>query len=225
VIRTRIAGFRSWGINFAQVPHDNTATGLRALALDNVVTDIDRPGDTQGTTEGAIWSGGARSAIIGNVVRRAGWDGIETVGSSHDVSIVDNRIFNTPVGIYLEHSTTGSLIARNVIRGVRTGINVEWEYGGVGSGENSFLDNRVHEASFVGLFMDVGADDNRILRNHVQASVAGIVLQGSSGNHVEANVVCGKTPGVQQRNGRWDDNRLAVPTGNRVTKNRSSGCT
>ncbi len=50
VIRTRVAGFRNHGINLVQVPHDNRVSGLRALALDNVVTDIDAPEDTQGWT-------------------------------------------------------------------------------------------------------------------------------------------------------------------------------
>jgi parallel beta-helix repeat protein len=223
VVRTRVSRFRDYGINFVQVPHDNTSSGLRALALDNVVLDIDHPGDTQGTTEGGIWSGGARAAIIGNIVRRAGWDGIETVGSSHEVSIVGNRISDTPVGIYLEHATTRSLIANNVIMRVRTGINVEWEYGGVGSGDNSFVDNHVREASDVGLFIDTGADGNDVVGNRIAAGVAGIVLQGSSRNRVEKNVVCGTTMHVEQRDGRWDDNSLASPADNTLSAN-TAGC-
>ena len=224
VIRTRIVRFRDYGINFVQIRHDNTSSGLRAVALDNVVLDIDRPGDTQGTTEGGIWSGGARAAIIGNVVRRAGWDGIETVGSSHDVSIVGNRVSETRVGIYLEHSTTGSLIAGNVISRVRTGINVEWEYGGVGSGENRFADNHVSDASFVGLFIDTGADGNDVVGNRIDAGVAGIVLQGSSRNTVEENVVCGSATHIEQRHGRWDDDSLATPVDNTLSGNRTEGC-
>ena len=220
VIRSRIAGFRNWGINFVQSPHENRATGLRALALDNVVTDIDAPEDTHGTTKGGIWSGSAGAAIIGNVIRRTGWDGIETVGSSHDVSIVDNRIYDTPVGIYLEHSTTRSMIARNVIVNTRTGINVEWEYGGVGSGQNVFARNHVLRASSVGLFIDVGADDNRVFANRLDAGVAGIVLQGSSQNHIARNVVCRAVSAIEQRVGMWDDKRAAQPVANRLERNR-----
>jgi parallel beta-helix repeat protein len=220
VIRSRIAGFENWGINFVQTPHDNRATGLRALALDNVVTDIDAREDTHGTTKGGIWSGGAGAAIIGNVVRRTGWDGIETVGSSHGVSIVGNRVSNTPVGIYLEHSTTRSLIARNVIEDTRNGINVEWEYAGVGSGQNVFRGNRVLRASAVGLFIDVGADDNRVVANRLDAGVAGIVLQGSSQNHVAGNVVCRASTAVEQRVGLWENARAARPVANRLERNQ-----
>lgn len=224
VIRSRIHTFLGWGVTYMQVPHDNTTSGLRAVALDNVVTDIDRPGDTQGTSEVGIWSGGARAAIIGNVVARAGWDGIETVGSSDDVSIVGNRVSDTPVGIYLEHATTRSLIARNDIRRVKVGINVEWEYGGVGSGENTFVENHVREASDVGIFVDVGADRNLLQGNRVEAREAGIVLQGSSDNDVRGNVVCGAVRALDQRFGRWDDNRLATPARNRLTDNTEGRC-
>ena len=44
VIRTRISGFRSHGINFAQRAYDRPAAALRALALDNDISDIDDPG-------------------------------------------------------------------------------------------------------------------------------------------------------------------------------------
>jgi parallel beta-helix repeat protein len=220
VIRSRIAGFRDWGINFAQTPHNNRVTGLRALALDNRVTDIDAREDTHGTTKGGIWSGGAGAAIIGNVIRRTGSNGIETVGSSHHVSIVDNQISDTSVGIYLEHSTTRSLIARNVIEDTRTGINVEWEYGGVGSGRNVFERNRILRASSVGLFIDVGADANRVIANSLDAGVAGIVLQGSSQNHVAENVVCRAAAAIEQRVGLWDDERAAQPVANRLERNQ-----
>ena len=220
VIRSRIAGFRGWGINFAQVPHENRVTGLRSLALDNVVTDIDPPGDTQGTTEGGIWSGGAGAAVIGNVVRRTGWTGIETVGSSNGTAINHNRIYDTRTGIYLEHATRQSTIARNVIRNVRTGINVEWAYGGVSSGQNRFERNQVYGASFVGLFIDVGADENLVVGNRLDAVRSGIVLQGSSHNYVARNFVCGSTTAVEQRAGLWEDDRPAPPLSNQVTRNR-----
>ncbi len=220
VIRSRIAGFRGWGINFAQVAHENLVTGLRSLALDNVITDIDPPGHTHGTTEGGIWSGGAGATIVGNDVRRTGWTGIETVGSSQGVYINHNRISATRTGIYLEHATLQSIIARNVIRNVRTGINVEWEYGGVGSGQNRFESNHVILASFVGLFIDVGADENMVVGNRLEAARSGIVLQGSSHNYVARNFVCRSTTAIEQRAGLWEDDRPAQPVSNQITSNR-----
>ena len=43
-----------------------------------------------------------------------GWDGIQTVGSSHGTTIVGNDIARTRTGIYVEHETTRSLIAGNI---------------------------------------------------------------------------------------------------------------
>ncbi len=140
--------------------------------------------------------------------------------------IVGNRVSDTRVGIYLEHSTTRSTIARNVVEDTETGISVEWEYSGVRSGQNVFKGNHVVRASSVGLFIDVGADDNRVVANRLDARVAGIVLQGSSQNHVSLNLVCRAAAAVEQRVGLWDDGRAAKPVANRLEGNRlASSCT
>ena len=92
VIRTRIRGFRSYGILLGQKEFGRPAAALHGLALDNDVRNIRDPArdgcvyDTRstpgcGTNEGGIWTGGVEAAIIGNRFVRARWDGIETVGS------------------------------------------------------------------------------------------------------------------------------------------------
>jgi Periplasmic copper-binding protein (NosD)/Bacterial Ig domain len=235
VIRTRIRGFRSFGILLGQKEYGQRAAALHGLALDNVVSDISDPerdgcvNDAPntpgcGTNEGGIWSGGVEAAIIGNTVLRARWDGIETVGSSTRTTIVGNEIRTTRTGIYLEHSTNFSVIARNLIADVQAGIQVEWRYDGVGSNNNTFFANRIVRASAAGLFVDTGAEGNRILRNRFVGGVRpAITLQGSAENLVEDNVGCGGKHGslVAAQSGRRDDGSLARPRDNSLSGNRS----
>ena len=191
VIRTRITRFAGYGVLFSQLRHDNRSAGLRNVALDNDIADIDAAENTDGRSKGGIWSGGALASIIGNRVTRAGWDGIETVGSSYQVVIARNTISRTRVGIYLEHATHSSVISRNVITDVRTGINVEWLYDGIGSADNQFLQNVVHHA-LIGIFVDYGSDRNLLSRNRFHyGGRPSIILQGASQNRVVENVACG----------------------------------
>ena len=231
VIRTRVRGFSSFGILFAHAAHGREDAAARAVALDNDVRDIVDPARRGcgtdpavkgcGTSEGGIWSGSFEAAIIGNSVRRTGWDGIQTVGSSTRTAIVGNHVAETRTGIYLEHATNHSLVARNVVSRVRTGINVEWEYGGVSSRFNTFLGNRIIDADRVGLFVDVGSDGNLIVRNEFQrVTRPAIVLQGSSGNVIDSNRACGgKGPLIDQRVGLRDSGAPAAPARNTVRGN------
>jgi parallel beta-helix repeat protein len=239
-IRNRVRDFTSFGLLLQQQEHGRPAADLHGLVLDNVVSDVRDPSrdgcwtaakySTRGcgTNEGGIWTGGVEAAVIGNVVRRARWDGIETVGSSTRTTIVDNEIHDTRAGIYLEHSTNSSLIARNLIVDALTGINVEWRHEGGGSSRNTFADNRIVGAE-TGIFVDVGGDYHRILRNvFVRGAGPAIVLQGSSHNVVHSNRACGGQgqPLVEFSEARFDDGRPAVPRNNRVHGNarRRSPC-
>jgi hypothetical protein len=233
VIRTRISGFRDFGILFAQREYGRPAAALHGLALDNTIADVrdpardacvTKPNTTPrcGTNEGGIWSGGVEAAIIGNTIRRTRWDGIETVGSSTRTTVIGNDIAATRTGIYLEHSTNDSIISGNVVSRARTGINVEWRHEGVGSSRNTFTKNRLVGG---GLFVDVGGDGNLIERNlFVGGPRPAIVLQGSSNNIVRANVGCGSGEGtlVGEQVGKWDDGRRAFPRENHLLANRSA---
>ena len=234
VIRTRIRGFRSYGILLGQKEFGQRAAALHGVALDNEISDIRDPSrdacvkDARnasgcGTNEGGIWTGGVEAAIIGNTVRRARWDGIETVGSSTRTTIVGNEIRGTRTGIYLEHSTNHSLITRNLIIDAATGINVEWRHEGAGSSHNTFTYNRVVRAES-GLFVDVGSDGNRIVGNvFVSGARPAITLQGSSDNLVRDNLGCRgpETSLVRLESARWDDGTEAHSKDNRLDQNRS----
>jgi hypothetical protein len=239
VIRTKIRGFRSFGILLAQKEYDRPAAALHGVALDNLVSDIRDPARDAcvyapnttakcGTNEGGIWTGGVEAAIIGNTVLRARWDGIETVGSSIRTTVVDNLIQSTRTGIYLEHSTHDSLFSRNEILDAGTGINVEWFHDGQGSTRNTFTANRIVSASKGGLFVDVGDDGNQIVRNvFVGGARPAIVLQGTSDNVVHRNVGCraGEEDLVHEQSANYDNGVRAVPRRNQVTANTAgSSC-
>jgi parallel beta-helix repeat protein len=234
-IRNRVRGFRGFGILLQQQEHGRPAADLHGLVLDNVVTNIRNPARDGcwtaakyktpgcGTDEGGIWTGGVEAAVIGNVVRRARWDGIETVGSSTRTTIVDNEISDTRTGIYLEHATNDSLIARNRIVDALTGINVEWRHEGAGSSRNTFEDNRIVRAK-TGIFVDVGGDRHRIVGNVFEGGGRpAIVLQGSSHNVVRGNRACGGgQPLVAFSEARYDDGSRAVSRNNRLEANEAA---
>jgi Right handed beta helix region/Bacterial Ig domain len=239
VIRTRVRRFTSFGILLQQQEYGRPAADLHGVVLDNVVSDIRDPSRDGcwteakdrtpgcGTNEGGIWTGGVEAAVIGNTVRRARWDGIQTVGSSTRTKIVHNKVYDTRTGIYLEHSTHRSLIAHNLIVDALTGINVEWWHEGAGSKRNTFAFNRFVSAE-TGIFVDVGGDHNRIVGNvFVGGPSPAIILQGSSNNLVKDNRGCRMRAGslIGLESARWDDGREAVSRGNRMDGNRSgAGC-
>ena len=221
VVRTTITGMRGWGINFFQVPHDNLTTGLRALALDNLISDVDEAEYTNGTSKGGIWSGGAQATIVGNRIRRIGWDGIETVGSSDGVWISGNDISGTKTGIYLEHKTTHSVIRNNKIENVDTGVIVEWLYDGIGSTDNRFIDNRIAHAD-TGIFADYGADRNVLQGNtFLYGSRPAIVLQGSSNNVILDNQACGAAGAFVREQLANPGTGAVMSQGNVIARNRS----
>jgi nitrous oxidase accessory protein NosD len=224
VIRTRVSGFRSYGIDFSYLLYDDPTAALDAVALDNVVTDITDPAVADGRSEGGIWSGGVEAALIGNVIKRTGWDGIETVGSSLRVTIVANTITATQTGIYLEHSTNNSLISGNRIRHVDSGINVEWRFDGIGSSSNSFIGNTISVAED-GISLDVDNDGNRVERNVFLNVSLPVTLQGSSNNIVRSNRACGARGAlVTTPDGLREGGTSAASEGNRLSDNLNRPC-
>jgi hypothetical protein len=229
VVRTRIYGFRGFGIDFVQTRYGRPWAAARALALDNRIADIQNPATATGTSEGGIWSGGGAAAIIGNRITDTGWDGIETVGSSLGVSIVDNDIERTRVGIYLEHETNRSLVAGNTIADVVTGINSEWRYGGRGSSRNTLVGNRILAPAEAGLFIDVAGDHNRLSGNLVvRGGGPPIVLQGASDSVVTGNRACAGRAGpvVMLQSAHFGDGSPAYSLRNEVARNANvASCT
>jgi copper-binding protein NosD len=227
VVRTRVTGFVGYGVLFAQRFYGLRSAAIHNLALDNTISDIIDPHRQDGTDEGGIWTGGVEAAVIGNDISDTGIDGIETVGSSTRDTIVDNTVRDTPVAIYIEHSTNGSLVLANRIANVGTGINVEWRHAGGGSNGNVFAYNQI-AATRVGVFVDVQEDLNSIVRNVFRGKQATpVILQGSSNNTVRGNVACPASPApfVVQQAALSETGALARSSHNRLVDNeRTSPC-
>ena len=227
VVRTRVNGFVGYGVLFAQHLYGLRRAALHNLALDDTISDIIDPHRHDGTDAGGIWTGGVEAAVIGNAVSDTGTDGIETVGSSTSDTITDNRVQNTPVAIYLEHSTNLSLIEANWMQNVGTGINVEWRHDGGGSNANAIAYNQI-AATEVGIFVDVQEDDYRIVGNLFSgAHATPVILQGSSHDTVHGNIACalGGAPFVIQRSALSQTGALARSGDNRLVDNeRTSPC-
>ncbi len=221
VVRTRVSGFVGYGVLFAQRFYGLRSAAIHNLALDDTISDIIDPHRHDGTDAGGIWTGGVEAAVIGNAISDTGTDGIETVGSSTADTIIDNRVQNTPVAIYLEHSTNLSLVEANGMRNVGTGINVEWRHAGGGSNANALAYNQI-AATEVGIFVDVQEDDYRIVGNHFSSARATpVVLQGSSHNTVQGNMACALAgaPFVIQRSALSQTGALARSSDNQVVDN------
>jgi hypothetical protein len=226
VVRTRISGFVGYGVLFAQRFYGLRSAAIHNLALDNTISNIIDPHRHDGTDAGGIWTGGVEAAVIGNVIWNAGTDGIETVGSSTHDTIIDNSVRDTPVAIYIEHSTNLSLVEANRMSSVGTGINVEWRHSGGGSNANAFANNQI-AATEAGVFIDVQEDDNAIVGNVFRSTHATpVILQASSHNTVRGNMACGGSGAfVVQRAALSQTGAVARPSDNRLVANeRTSPC-
>jgi copper-binding protein NosD len=227
VVRTQVRGFVGYGVLFAQRFYGRSSAAIHNLALDNTISDIVDPHRHDGTDAGGIWTGGVAAAVIGNKVSHTGTDGIETVGSSTHDTIVSNSVQDTPVAIYVEHSTNLSLIESNRASNVGTPINVEWRHSGVGSNSNVYAYNDI-SATEAGVFIDVQDDNNAIVGNVFRAAKGTpVILQGSSYNTVRGNIACGASsaPFVVQRAASSQTGAVARSTHNRLADNeRQTPC-
>ena len=224
VLRTTIRNMRDFGISFFPWTRSRVYPGARALAVGNTIRHIQNPNTNNGTNESGIWTGGVDAVIRNNVVSDTGWDGIQTFGMTRRSVIAGNRISRTRVGIYAEHDTWDTLFEANTMtRITRNGINVEWRYGGHGSGRLTIRRNRILSPGRYGVMIDVGANRNVITGNVVRNSRrGGIALQGSTGNLVRGNDLRSAVSGarcVVELTGLFDDGRAARAGNNTIRGN------
>jgi parallel beta-helix repeat protein len=227
VLRTTVRNVRDYGINFFPWTPSRVYPGARALAVGNIVEHVQNAATDNGTNEGGIWTGGAEAVIRDNVVSDTGWDGIQTIGASSHTVIAANHVSRTGVGIYVEHQTWDSLIEGNTLTEITgTGINVEWRYGGEGSGRLTIRRNTITSPGGYGVFIDVAANDNVIDGNVISDARQGAIrLQGTTGNLVTGNDLRGtRQPwcGIETT-GMFDDGSLARSNGNQFRGNDCRG--
>jgi hypothetical protein len=227
VLRTTVRNVRDFGINFFPWTPSRVYPGARALAVGNVIEHVQNTATDNGTNESGIWTGGVDAVIRDNVVSDTGWDGIQTIGMSRHTVIAGNRVSRTGVGIYIEHETWDTLIEGNTLSEITgTGINVEWRYGGKGSGRLTIRRNTIIAPAGYGVFIDVGANDNVIAGNVIANARRGAVrLQGTTGNLVTDNDLRGTSQAwcVIETTGRFDDGTPARSSNNQFRGNDCRG--
>ena len=152
-------GFRSYGV--AVDPNDvhykaRLPFTLRDIAVSRVARVV--PGSSDGTAEACLWLG-SRGSLRRVSARRCGVTGIWT-GTANSRSQIDEAVVNrTPVGIYIEHFTTGTTFQRlRIGPNVSRGINAEWANPALGRAAS--VDNVIQDGyirtTHVGVYLDKG---------------------------------------------------------------------
>lgn len=154
------SGFRSYGV--VVDPNDVRYRTRSPYALsDLTISHVRRPvlGSSRGRAEACLWLGSPGTARRISV-RRCGITGIWTGTAMHGSRILDATVDRAPVGIYVEHYTTGTTFRRlRVGPDVGRGVNAEWSDLALGQRPAS-SDNVIRDAYFgtkhVGVYLDQG---------------------------------------------------------------------
>jgi hypothetical protein len=194
-------GFTSNGIDVDSYPDKLTFTNAPSLQ-DVDVAGVSRavPGSSDGTSEACIWLG-TQVTLTRAKVRSCAWMGLWTgfngVGSTY--SDVDADA--TPVGIYLEHFTTGSTFRNiHVGTGVRTGINCEWAdpaWGGKPASTDNVIEDSLIESYSKGVYMDEGTTRTTVRDTTFRGQAAAAIVDYKGvGNSYSGNDYSGIARGA-----------------------------
>lgn len=115
-------------------------------------------------------------------------------------SAYNNTIFDSPVGISVEESSSGLLLTENRIMNATEGINIS-----TGSHENQVTENNVLECH-AGLIL-AGASRNVVTGNQIKDNILGILADAlSSGNSIVGNDLSNNGEAARDEgDNRWDD--------------------
>lgn len=105
------------------------------------------------------------------------------VSSVVDVQVTDNILVGAAVGVMVTYSVSID-IGRNVVSGASSGGII-----GYGSRNLSITDNLVASCGLLGIHLDAGTIDSKIVNNTMTGNVEGLeVANGSISDRIEANV-------------------------------------
>jgi hypothetical protein len=184
--------FRSYGVLVDPNRDDYRARAPYVLTDLNVSRVTRRvPGSSDGTAEACVWLGS--TGLVRRVIARGcGVSGIWTGTANRGSRIEDALVDRTPVGIYIEHFTTGTTFRRlrigpNVVRAV----NAEWANSALG-GKPASVDNLIEDGYFdttlIGVYLDQGTTRTSIRRcKFVAQTRAAIGDFKGVGNHYSDN--------------------------------------
>jgi hypothetical protein len=150
------------------------ALGGEALSNPIQLEDIDVSwvqravrGSSNGTAEACVWL--ANTATLRRAAVR--WCGIAGVwtGNTNRGSLIEHLdVDGTPVGVYMEHYTTGTTLqSMKVGVNVVTGVNCEWAdplTGGTAACDGNIIQDGTIASSKVGVFLDEGTARTTVRR-------------------------------------------------------------
>ena len=164
--RLVVREFTDFGI-LVDANQQNLTLAAPSLVEDVDVAGVGRGKTSNGTSEACVWLGNSvtlRRARLRNCDWMGLWTGTANSGSLHEHLDIDA----TPVGVYLEHFTTGSTFQRMRIgTQVTTGVLCEWADPAWGSRPGCvgdvFQDSTI-ASSRVGVYLDEGTTRTTVRR-------------------------------------------------------------
>jgi hypothetical protein len=193
VLRSVVRHVRDYGIAFPTWAGVGLTPwpGIGNVAAGNLVEDVRNPTSSNGTNEAGIWLGGKRNAALRNVVRGLGWEGVWTGTNCLGCQVVGNVVRDAfSAGIYLERTSTGTVVLGNDIARTPIGVISEWTHDGLGTRAVTVVRNRIAQVDR-GVVLEDGTDASRVQDNAIDAAHP-IVLQRVKGTVVSGNVIAGK---------------------------------
>jgi len=179
--------------------------GPRSLSTRPLLEDLDvanvsfpTPRASNGTAEACVWIGNT-STVRRVVVRNCAWTGIWTGGADAGSLHEDLDVDSTPVGVYLEHFTSGTTLQRmHIGPNVGRGVICEWADPGWGS-QPACVDDIIQDSTIastdIGVGLDQGTTRTTIRRvTFIGQHVAGIVDFAGVGNAYYDNGYSGIAP-------------------------------
>jgi hypothetical protein len=181
--------------------------GPRSLSTRPLLEDLDvanvsspTPRSSNGTAEACVWIGNT-STVRRVVVRNCAWMGIWTGGADAGSLHEDLDIDSTPVGVYLEHFTSGTTLQRmHIGPNVGLGVICEWADPGWGS-QPACVDDIIQDSTVastdIGVGLDQGTTRTTIRRvTFIGQRLAGIVDFAGIDNAYYDNEYSGIAPGA-----------------------------
>ena len=179
VRRVLVRNFTDYGV-FADASTPNLVLSVPIVLEDLDVANVGRAaaGSSNGTAEACVWFG--NTGTLRRVkVRDCAWMGIWT-GNGNTNSLHEHLdVDRTPVGVYLEHFTTGSTFQRMLVgTNVRRGVLCEWADPAWGS-KPGCVDDVIQDSIFmsneVGVQLNPGTTRTTVRRNKfIGQTIAGM---------------------------------------------------
>jgi hypothetical protein len=153
-------GFRGYGVLVD--PNDlHYRTNAPFALSDLTISRVRRPvvGSSKGRAEACLWLGSPGTARRVSV-RTCGITGIWTGTATRGSRVVDAIVDRAPVGIYIEHYTTGTTFQRlRVGPNVERGVNAEWSniaHGHKPASSDNVIQRGYFRTKDVGVYLDEG---------------------------------------------------------------------